>query len=74
MIRLDFFSYHRWTRSCFGAHEQIGEVFDVKRKLTPLGRRRSCRSNCNHFAGVTPETLDIGKNRQHRQTNHNHCH
>ena len=23
---------------------------------------------------ITPETLDIGKNCQHRQTNHNRCH
>ena len=73
-IEQEFFSYHRWIRSCLVEDEQIGEGFDVKRKLTLLRRRRSCRFNCDHFDGVTPGTLDIGKNRQHRQTNHNHCH
>jgi hypothetical protein len=70
----EFFSYHRWIRSCLVVDEEIGEGFDVKRKLTLLGRRRSGRFNSYHFDGVTPRTLDIGKNRQHRQTNHNHCH
>jgi hypothetical protein len=70
----EFFSYHRWIRSYLTEDEEIGEGFDVKRKLTLLGRRRSCRFNSHHFDGVTPGTLDIGKNRQHRQTNHNHCH
>ena len=73
-IEQEFFSYHRWIRSCLVANEQIGEGFDVKRKLTLLRRRRSCRSNCDYFDGITPGTLDIGKNCQHRQTNHNHCH
>jgi len=70
-----FFSYHRWIRSCLVADEQIGEGFDVNRKLTLLRRRRSCRRfNCDHFDGITPKTLDIGKNCQHRHTNHTHCH
>ena len=68
------FSYHRWIRSCLVVNEQIGEGFDVKRKLTFLRRRRSCRSNCDHFDSITPGMLDIGKNCQHRQTNHNHRH
>jgi hypothetical protein len=43
--------------------EEIGAAFDVKRKLTLLRRRRSCRFDCDYFGGITPETLDIGKNR-----------
>lgn len=73
-IEQEFFSYHQWMRPCLVADEQIGEAFDVKRKLTLLRRRRSCRSNYDHFSGVTPGTLNVGKNRQHRQTNHNRCH
>jgi hypothetical protein len=69
-----FFSYHREIRSCLVVDEQIGEVFDVKRKLMLLWRRRSCQSNCDCFDGVTPQTLDIGKNRNDRQTNHDHGH
>jgi hypothetical protein len=69
-----FFSYHRWNRSCLVVTEQIGEGFDVKPKLTLLRRRRSCRFNCHYFDGITPGTLDVGKNCQYRQTNHNHCH
>jgi len=34
-----FFSFHRWIRSCLVVDEQIGEVFDVKQKLTLLGRK-----------------------------------
>ena len=41
--------------------EEIGEDFDVKRKLTLLWRRRSCRSNCDCFDGVTPRTLSTSK-------------
>ena len=41
--------------------EPIGEGFDIKRKLALLRRRRSCRFNCDHFDGITPKTLDIGK-------------
>jgi hypothetical protein len=67
-----FFSYDRSIRSSLVVDEEIGEVFDVKRKLTLLWRRRSCRSNCDCFDGVTPRTLDICKNYQHPQTNQNH--
>ena len=73
-IEQEFFSYHRWNRSCLVVTEQIGEGFDVKPKLTFLRRRRGCRFNCHYFDGITPGTLDVGKNCQHRQTNHNHCH
>jgi hypothetical protein len=69
-----FFSYDPWIRSCLVVDEQIGEGFDVKRKLTLLRRRRSCRFNCDHFDGITPKTLDIGKNCQYRHTNHTQCH
>jgi hypothetical protein len=68
------FSYHARFSSYLVEDEEIGEAFDVKRKLTLLGRRRSCRLNGDYFDGITPEPLDIGKNSQHRQTNHNHCH
>jgi len=54
--------------------EEIGAAFDVKLKLTLLRRRRSCQLNCDYFDRSTPGTLDIGKNCQHRQTNHNPCH
>src|SRR5205823_14827012 len=72
-IEQAFFSYHRWI-SLFGGGRRNRRGFDVKRKLTLLGRRGSCRFNCDYFDGVTPGTLDIGKNRQDRQTNHNYCH
>jgi hypothetical protein len=54
--------------------EEIGAAFYVKRKLTVLRRRRSCQLNRNDFDGSTPGALDIGKNCQHRQAHHNHCH
>ena len=69
-----FFLYERSIRSSLMVDEEIGEVFDVKRKLTLLWRRRSCRSNCDCFDGVTPRTLDICKNCQHPETNQNHGH
>jgi hypothetical protein len=69
-----FFSYHRSIRFCLVVDEEIGEVFDVKRKLSLLRRRRSCRFNCDCFDDVTSRTLDIGKNSQDRQTKHNHGH
>jgi hypothetical protein len=68
------FSYHGWLGSFLMEDEQIGDVFAVKRKLTLLRRRRSCRFNCDYFDGLMPGTLDIGKNCQHGQTNHNRCH
>ena len=70
----DFFSYHEWFRSFFMEDEEIGEAFDVKRKLTRLRCRRSCRFNCDYLERITPEPLDICKKRQHRQTNHHYCH
>jgi hypothetical protein len=73
-IEQKFFSFHRWLRSYLMEHEQIGEVFDVKRKSTLLWRRRSGQSNCDCFDGATPRTLDIGKNRNDRETNHNYDH
>src|SRR5215211_826546 len=69
-----FSSYHRWIRSWLVVDEQIGEGFHVKRKLTLVRRRRSRRFNCDHFDSITPKTLEIGKNYQHRHTNHSHCH
>ena len=38
-IEQEFFSYHRWNRSCLVVDEEIGAVLDVKQKLTLLGRR-----------------------------------
>jgi hypothetical protein len=73
-IEQGIFSYHRLIRCCLVANEQIGEGFDVKRMLPLLRRRRSCQSNCDYFDGIAAGTLDIGKNRQHRQTNHNNRH
>jgi hypothetical protein len=35
-IEQEFFSYHRWIRSCLVANEQIGEGFDVKTKVNAL--------------------------------------
>jgi len=67
-----FFSYQAWV--FFMEDEEIGAAFDVKQKLTLFRRRRSGRFNCYYFDSITPETLDIGKNCQHRQTNHNYCH
>ena len=32
----EFFSYHRWIRSCLVVNEQIGEGFDVKTKVNAL--------------------------------------
>jgi hypothetical protein len=69
----EFFSYQPVIRSCFVADEEIGEVFNVKRKLTLLWRSRTCQFYCDYFDRVTPRTLDIGKNGQHRQTNHGQC-
>jgi hypothetical protein len=73
-IEQEFFSYHWWIRCYWWRPNKSERVSMSKRKLTPLRRRRNCRSNCDYFGGITPGMLDIGKNCQNRQTNHNHCH
>lgn len=54
--------------------EQIGEVFDVNRKLTLLRRRRSSQSHRYDFYRITAGTLGIRKYRQQRQTKNDRHH
>ena len=68
------FSYHRWIRFCLVANEEIGEVLDVKQKLTLFGRGRRDRSNLNHFDCVAAGPLDVGKHCHDREANHDRSH